>query len=255
MSIFLVCGNYWVKATTINPGLSKFIQLKWHFVSLYSIHIPVCLCYISYLEVDIVQYLTQCFCFEPPAGGASLWARTLILQRLDGAEITRRAGEACAGEEEGLWFIPFFSPNDPTGLITRYACRCRRSFINIVDRRRSADERSFAAVHNRLILSLRSCQPAARSFMSVSRLVCAWAPARAHSLRLMPLNESGWSRVSYNRADSYFPAAVLLEKFGLWLKCTTSEEPDLSRCLNKLIGKWVDPIGFWWGTSKNAKLG
>lgn len=95
--------------------------------------------------------------------------------------------------------------------------RRRLSFINIVDRRHSPDERPFAAVHNRFILSLRSCQPAARSFMSVSRLVCALAPARARSLRLMLPDESEGSRLLHNGADSYFPAraaaGLLSEKF------------------------------------------
>lgn len=91
----------------------------------------------------MVQYLTKYLCIEPPPGGSSRWAHTLILHRLDCAEITRRAGEARAEEEEGLWFILFFFPNHPTGLITRYVCRrshfCR-SFINIVDCRHSPDE-------------------------------------------------------------------------------------------------------------------
>lgn len=92
---------------------------------------------------DIAQYFTKYLCIEPPPSDASLWAHTLISCRLDRAEITRRAGgTTCTGE--GLRFIPFFSPNDPTGLIGTYAhCRRRRrsSFINIVDRCHSPDER------------------------------------------------------------------------------------------------------------------
>lgn len=171
--LWINCWNN-AKKVPVLVSLYKFhgiLYLYIPYMYVYTVYIHICMLYF------IVRGWYRSIFYQVPLYRASSQWRLAPSSHFDIAPSRRsrdhtKSGEARAGE--GLWFIPFFSPNDPTGLITRYACRRRLSFINIVDLRHSPDERW-------------------TSVLSLPFIIDSFCRSDLVSLRLAPLCQSaGW---------------------------------------------------------------